>query len=167
MQRWTHYLLSYGDNVRVRRAEHAPLKVDLTTVIGTGQGRRRRSDARVGRDTAPPQDVSASAPSQDVSSLAKLEAIQRKKSPWRRHQSKAHERPGRCLWEHCPNLYKDTAEEQRGYHTFNHSEQCSAKEGEIMYFCNDVKGKAEGETNKWVVCLCHEAYHKKYCDYPK
>ena len=36
MQRWTHYLLQRGDKVRARRAEHAPVTVDLTMVIGTG-----------------------------------------------------------------------------------------------------------------------------------
>ena len=78
MQRWTHYLLQRGDNVRARRAEHAPVTVDLTMVIGTGQGRRRRSDARVGRGTAPTQNVVGSgvaAQTENVLELPRLLTI--------------------------------------------------------------------------------------------
>ena len=110
MQRWTHYLLQRGDNVRARRAEHAPVTVDLTTVIGTGQGRRRRFDARVGRDTAPIQNVVGSgvpAQTENVLKLSRLLAIQNKYLPWRHHQSKVYVKPGKCGWERCPNLTRN------------------------------------------------------------
>ena len=147
MQRWTHYLLQRSENVRGQRAEHAPVSVDLTTVFGTGQGRRRRSDARVGRDPAPPPDVSA---------LRKFEENQRKHSPWRQHQSIPYVKRGKCAFVDCPGIAASKGKRKRVYDTSYHCEQCSAKEGKIMYFCNNTKGKK--------VCLCHHAYHKRHCD---
>ena len=155
MHRWTHYLLQRGNDVRVRRAEHASVKVDLTTVIGTGQGRRRRSDARVGRDIAA---------SLDITNIRQFEEKIRKHSPWRHHQSVPYHKPGRCKFEHCPGFAVGEADPPRAYDTFYYCEQCSAAAGKIMYFCNGLKGKKQGTAREWNLCLCHASHHKRYHD---
>ena len=159
MQRWTHHMLQRGDNVRTQRAEHPAVKKDLSTVHSTGQGRRRRSDARIGRGTTAPTQETP----EGVLTLSQLVTIQKKKSPWRIHQSKVYHKQGRCDYKKCPNLAICTGKRKRAYDTFRYCEECSAKAGKVMYFCNDVKGK--GEDGKRKLCLCHEKYHKQECDY--
>ena len=78
---------------------------------------------------------------------------QKKKQPWRCHQSLSAATRGRCSWARCPGINKSKAKRKRAYDTFMRCEECTANAGCNIYLCNDTKnGK---------VVSCHVAYHKR------
>ena len=119
---------------------------NLTNVFDYGTGNATRSDAKgfVVRN-----DISARI-STRYSTLKK----QQKKAPWRKHQSVAHTKQGRCCWRDCPGKKTSKAKQPRPYDGFHICEECTALRGKDVHFCNSSK--------KGVPVLCHMAYHNKH-----
>ena len=147
IEEMTHAFCQRGMAMRSQRAEHPLHSRDLTHVFECHSGKQVRSDALgvIARSVPRPQTI-----------LQKLYALlnRQKKAPWRRHQSLAYHRKGKCAWEGCVGKKKSKAKRPRSYDTFMRCEECSAERNKNVFFCNDTKnGKP---------VLCHIAFHNKY-----
>ncbi len=92
---------------------------------------------------------------------------QKKKQPWRYHQSLSAATGRKCSWARCPGIEKSKGKQKHTYDTCMRCEECTTNAGCNMQhlflfvqqhnFCNDTKNS--------VVVSCHVAYHK--CNHNK
>ena len=138
-----------GDEMRTLSPEHPNHKRDLTNVDEFGCGRKRRADAKTSSSTAVE-------PEPTVIKQGKKLQTQKRKHPWRAHQSMAYVDPDgtrhRCCYDDCPGRREQKG--KRPFFTVMRCEECSIESGCNMFFCNSIKnGKAYH---------CHTAHHNKH-----
>ena len=147
IEEMTHAFCQRGLSMRSQREEHPLHSRNLTNCSEYESGRKVRSDALgiIARSGPKPQSI-----------MQKLYALlnRQRKTLWRRHQSLAYHRQGKCAWEDCPGKKQSKAKRPRSYDTVMRCEECSALRQKNMFFCNDTK--------KGVPTLCHIAFHNKY-----
>ena len=147
----SHALMQHGKDMRVRAPDHPDHKRDIKNAFDTGSGQKIRSDAK--------GFVSCSRnPVRPPAKLKTLNNLQRK-ATWRIHQSKVIETRGKCAWMGCPGIKESKrkgVKRPRPYDTYMQCEECSARHGKTMRFCNNIKSGT--------LVHCHEEYHNKYCN---
>ena len=113
--------------MRLQRAEDPLHSRDLTDCFEYDSGRKVRSDALgiIDRSEPKPQSI-----------MQKLYALlnRQRKTLWRRHQSLAYHRQGKCAWEDCPGKKQSKAKRPRSYDTVMRCEECSALRKKNMFF---------------------------------
>ncbi|KAL7525224.1 hypothetical protein ACHAWF_001263 [Thalassiosira exigua] len=143
-----HAFLQRGESMRTYRPVHPDPVRDLTCVWDTGSGRKLRTDAK--GDVVTYTCATTTTVYDQYLSLRKKQ----KKNPWRTHQSVRVQPRGKCAYNKCPAYLHSNAKRKRGYNTFMKCEECSAKKGTAVYFCNDVKDGKE--------IRCHLRYHSEH-----
>ncbi|KAL7527968.1 hypothetical protein ACHAXR_007787 [Thalassiosira sp. AJA248-18] len=150
----SHSLMQRGPPMRSLRPEQPHHIRNLVNIFDYGAGRKLRTDAKGTVARGIRGAAAIAAPNQRMRQLRKKQ----KKAVWRMHQSMACEKRGKCHWENCPGMKKESGDDsrkrKRSYNTYMRCEECSAREGKNIFLCNDVKSR--------VPVLCHLVYHSKY-----
>ena len=127
IEEMTHAFCQRGLSMRSQRAEHPLHSRNLTNCFEYESGRKVRSDALgiIARSGPKPQSI-----------MQKLYALlnRQKKALWRRHQSLAYHRQGRCAWESCLGKKNSKAKRPWSYQTVMRCEECSALRQKNMFF---------------------------------
>ena len=183
IQEATHAFCQRGPPVRQRKAVHPAWVRDISLVFHPGM-RKIRTDVKMvvarmkvpsfavltaTRLVAPAQLPAATQPmarARPVAAVNKEECLlkyRQRKSPWRTHQSIASPKRGFCSYSCCPGATTGIGSKKRNrsHKTNMRCEECSAKEGKDVFFCNVTKNG--------VPTLCHIEHHclnhiKKYED---
>ncbi|KAL7529127.1 hypothetical protein ACHAWF_002847 [Thalassiosira exigua] len=100
-------------------------------VFDSGSGRKVRSDAQgtIARNHTVQR---RNRPSARLAQMLRA-------NPWRRHQSTACAKWGRCSYAGCPGWQASNAKVKRSHDTFMTCEECSLEKGKTVYFCNNVQ----------------------------
>jgi hypothetical protein len=157
-----HTLCQRGSPMRSCSVIHPPVYRNMACVFNGDVGKKMRMDAQgmISRSVIPTQGSRASRVLAAVAIMKANRYRQQKRSPWRKHQSVACERRGRCTYSKCPCRLNSTAEERRSANTNMRCEECSIECGRDIFLCNGIKGKVQGSNNRWEVSVCHLEFHK-------
>ena len=136
--------------MRKQNAEHPEHLKDISRMFDIKVGRKLRTDAK-GHHQA-----TTHGRQRDTGSLTRLCTLRsyQKHNAWRTHQSVPCVQKGRCGYNGCPNLASQKVRERKRTYDGNMKcEECSAKAGKNIYFCNSVK--------KGKIVNCHMRFHMK------
>jgi len=147
VQELAHDLCQQGTALRTHAANHPAHLQDTDQVEGFLSGTKISRDRKFAVALMPLKLM-------NMILQSNILEQQKKKQPWRVHQSLAFEHQGKCCWPKCPGLMKGESKRKRSYNTFMRCEECSATSGLNIFLCLDTK-------NGVPVC-CHVAYHKRH-----
>ena len=151
MDEAAHAFLQRGMPMRKQAAKHPEHSKDISRMFGIKVGQKLRTDAQ-GYQCA--RSHGRQAETSIIASLCNLRSYQSHNS-WRTHQSVPCAKQGKCAFKGCPNLWKSkSTTRKRSYDTFMKYEECSAKNGTTVYYCNNKKGDD--------IVLCHMRHHMMY-----
>ncbi|KAL7527939.1 hypothetical protein ACHAWF_002369 [Thalassiosira exigua] len=141
-----HAYMQRVPSMRTQKAEHPQPVRDLSFVFDCGSGRKVISDAQgtIARNHTVQR---RNRPSAQLSQMLRA-------NPWRRHQSTACPKQGRCSYAACPGWQVSNAKVKRSHSTYMTCEECSLEKGKAVYFCNNVQNG--------VARLCHQHFHKSH-----
>jgi len=145
-----HAFMQRGTAMRTQAAEHPEHLKDVSRMFDIKGGRRLRTDASGYRQVTTHGQQWAK---RSTAKLCTLRSYQSRNS-WRTHQSVPCMVQGKCAYHGCPNLKKGGRKRNRSYDTYMKCEECSAKNGSAVYYCNNKKGKA--------IVNCHMRHHMQY-----
>jgi hypothetical protein len=144
-----HSLCQRGEPIRNKAMTHPSKLRDMDRVDRHLKGQKVWSDRNSGVNMSPIASTMA------ISRRGEL-TRQKKKQPWRCHQSSSAAIRGKCSWAKCPEIEKSKGIPKRAYNTLMQCKECTANAGCNIYLCNDTKN---GEV---VSChCCHVMYHKR------
>ena len=152
MDEASHAFMQRGPTMRTQAAEHPSHLKDVSRMFDIKGGRKLRKDA------AGHRQASAHGRQAETVSTARLCTLKsyQSRNSWRTHQSVPCLQKGKCAFRGCPNLQtkEKSRKRNRSYDTYMKCEECSAKKGSAVYYCNNKKGKA--------IVNCHMRHHMKY-----
>ena len=150
MDEAAHAFMQRGPAMRTQAAEHPEHLKDVSRMFDIKGGRKLRTDAAGYRQASAHGRQPAAI---GTTKLKKLKSYESRNS-WRTHQSVPCMVRGKCAYRGCPSLKTGGRKRNRSYDTHMKCEECSAKNGSDVYYCNNKKGT--------MIVNCHMNHHMKH-----